>query len=148
MDIELRAARPQDAAAIAALFGAARDAALPFLAVLHSANEDRAYFAGLAAAGGTSVALQDARVVGFLVLGDARVEHLCVDPSHWRRGIGSALLRHAQLARPGGLDLWVFGRNTAAIAFYEHHGFRIAERTDGAGNAEREPDARMVWPGA
>jgi len=79
-------------------------------------------------------------------LREARVAHLYVDPEHWRQAIGGALLRRAQAVRPRGLDLWVFQRNTVAIAFHERHGFRIAELTDGSGNEEREPDARMVWP--
>ena len=94
------------------------------------------------------MALRTVASSAFIALGEARVEHLYVDPPHWREAIGTALVRHAQAARPDGLDLWVFRRNSAAIAFYERHGFHVAERTDGAGNEEREPDARMVWPGA
>ena len=41
----------------------------------------------------------------------------------------------------------LFQRSRAAIDFYEKHGFTIAEATHGADNEEREPDARMVWPG-
>jgi ribosomal protein S18 acetylase RimI-like enzyme len=148
MTIELRAAEPEDADAIAALFGAASRKAMAYLPQLHTPEEDRAFFAGVIADADTTVALQDDHVVAFIAVGEARVEHLYVDPAHQRRQIGTTLLRHAQAARPAGLDLWVFQRNTAAIAFYERHGFRVAERTDGAGNEEREPDARMVWPGA
>ncbi len=148
MAIELRPAGPQDGDAIAAVFGAARRDAMAYLPDLHTAAEDRAHFAGVVADGASTVAVDEGRVVGFVALGPAQVEHLYVEPGSWRRGIGTALLRHAQAARPGGLDLWVFQRNTGAVAFYERHGFRIAERTDGAGNEEREPDARMVWPGA
>lgn len=148
MAITLRAAGPPDGDAIAAVFGAARRTAMAYLPRLHSSDEDRAHFAGVVAAGATTVAVRDGRVVAFIALHEAWVEHLYVDPAHWRAGIGSTLLRHAQAARPDGLQLWVFGRNAAAIAFYERHGFRVAERTDGAGNEEREPDARMVWPGA
>jgi ribosomal protein S18 acetylase RimI-like enzyme len=148
MAADLHPAGPQDADAIAALFGAARRANMAYLPQLHTAEEDRAFFGGVIADGHTTVALQDGRVVGFIALGEARVEHLYVDPAHQRRQIGTALLRHAQAARPAGLDLWVFQRNTGAIAFYERHGFRIAELTDGADNEEREPDARMVWSGA
>ena len=147
MTITLRAAGPQDGDAIAAVFGAARRAAMAYLPRLHSSDEDRAHFAGVVAAGATTVALRDGRVVAFVALDAARVEHLYVDPAHWRAGIGSRLLRHAQEARPDGLELWVFQRNAPAIAFYERHGFAVAERTDGAGNEEREPDARMVWSG-
>jgi ribosomal protein S18 acetylase RimI-like enzyme len=148
MAIELRAATAQDADVIAAVFGAARDRAMPYLPTLHSGDEDRAFFGDLAAAGAVTVAVWGGRVVAFLALGEACVEHLYVDPPCWRQAIGAALLGHAQDTRPSGLDLWVFQRNTDAIAFYERHGFRVAERTDGAGNEEREPDARMVWPGA
>jgi len=147
MAIALRPAGPQDGDAIAAVFGAARRAAMAYLPALHSSDEDRAYFAGVVAAGGTTVALRGGRVVAFIALAEGWVEHLYVDPAHQRHGIGATLLRHAQAAAPEGLELWVFQRNTVAIAFYERHGFRLAERTDGAGNQEREPDARMVWPG-
>ena len=35
----------------------------------------------------------------------------------------------------------------AAQRCYERQGFVAVERTDGAGNEEREPDVRLVWPG-
>lgn len=148
MAIGLRAAGPQDGDAVARVFGTARDAASAYLPDLHGLEEDRGFFAGVVADSNTIVAVRDGRVVACIALGEATVEHLYVHPPQWRRGIGSTLLRHAQITRPTGLDLWVFHRNTNAIAFYERHGFRIAERTDGAGNEQREPDARMVWPGA
>ena len=148
MAIALRAAEPPDGDAVAAVFGAARRAAMAYLPQLHSRDEDRVHFRGVVAADATTVAVRGGRVVGFVALHEAWVEHLYVEPALWRQGIGAALLRHAQAACPDGLQLWVFQRNTAAIAFYERHGFRIAELTDGAGNEEREPDARMIWPGA
>ena len=43
------------------------------------------------------------------------------------------------------LRLWVFQRNTDAIAFYRTCGFREIERTDGSRNEEREPDVLMEW---
>lgn len=147
MAIELRAARAEDCEAICTVFHRARRAGLPFLAVLHTAAEDRAFFGDLVAERGVTVAVADGSVVGFLALGAGRVEQLYVDPAHWRRAIGSRLLRAAQAARPAGLDLWVFQRNTGAIAFYERHGFHVADTTTGEDNDEREPDALMVWRG-
>ena len=44
-----------------------------------------------------------------------------------------------------GLQLWTFQRNAVARHFYERHGFRAAELTDGARNEEVEPDVRYVW---
>ncbi|HVF79474.1 MAG TPA: GNAT family N-acetyltransferase [Solirubrobacteraceae bacterium] len=141
----LRSAQASDVGAIVDVFQSARAAALGFVPVLHTDAEDRDFFGGLITGGAATVAVEDRTVIGFIVLGAACVEHLYVAPVAWRRGIGSLLLRHAQALRPAGLDLWVFQRNRAAVAFYEAHGFQMAETTDGAGNEEREPDARMVW---
>ena len=147
MEVTLRAAQAGDRRAVAAVFGAARDAALPFLAVVHTPAQDVAYFGGLVDRGGVTVAVAGDEVTGFLAACPGRVEHLYVGPRHWRSRIGSRLLRVAQDAQPDGLQLWVFQRNAAAIAFYERHGFATVEQTEGHGNEEREPDARMVWPG-
>ena len=130
MAIALRPAAPQDADAIAAVFGAARRAAMAYLPALHSGDEDRAHFAGVVAAGGTTVALRDGRIVAFVALAGTWVEHLYVDPAHWRQGIGATLLRHAQSARPDGLQLWVFQRNAGAIDEAAHRGQRRADVLD------------------
>jgi ribosomal protein S18 acetylase RimI-like enzyme len=76
------------------------------------------------------------------------MEHLYVAPEHHRRGIGAALIERAKERRPAGFRLWVFQRNTGARDFYEHHGFRLVELTDGSGNEEKEPDALYEWSGA
>ncbi len=139
----LRPARAADAPAVTAVFQAARQASLPYLPILHSSEEDNAYFARVVAAGGVTVAELDGEVVAFLALGE-RVDHLYVHPDHYRQGLGSALLRHAQATRPQ-LELWVFQRNSEAIAFYEAHGFAIVKATEGANNQEKEPDYLMAW---
>ena len=46
---------------------------------------------------------------------------------------------------PGGFCLWVFETNTPARGFYARHGLVELERTDGAGNEEKQPDIRMAW---
>ena len=48
--------------------------------------------------------------------------------------------------RPDGLELWTFQVNVGARRFYERHGFRAVELTDGSANEEHEPDVRYVWP--
>jgi len=67
-----------------------------------------------------------------------------VAPAAQGRGLGARLLGLAQ-ARAASLELQVFQRNQPARAFYERHGFRLVGTTDGAGNEEREPDARYRW---
>ena len=117
---------------------------MPFLPVLHTDEEDRAYFESLVAGGGVTVAVADGDVAGYLALDGDHVDHLYIRPDHYRQGLGSELLRAAQAQRTQ-LDLWVFQRNTGAIAFYEAHGFTIVESTDGTANDEGEPDHRMAW---
>lgn len=85
--------------------------------------------------------------IALMALTPTWIEHLQVHPEHTGRGLGTTLLEHAMQLQPTGLQLWVFESNVRAIAFYERHGFVTVERTDGAGNEERAPDARMVWPG-
>ena len=54
--------------------------------------------------------------------------HGCyVDPAHWRKGVGSALMAAGieRLTRAGyrAAVLWVLEDNLGARAFYEHHGW-------------------------
>jgi hypothetical protein len=46
---------------------------------------------------------------------------------------------------PSGFRLWVFLQNVPARRFYERHGLRLVEETDGSRNEERTPDALYEW---
>jgi GNAT superfamily N-acetyltransferase len=91
------------------------------------------------------VAERDGSIVGFAGVSPGWLDHLYVDPDAQNAGIGTALLEHAKRLQPGGLELWVFQRNDGARRFYERHGFALLESTEGAGNMEKEPDARYEW---
>jgi GNAT superfamily N-acetyltransferase len=93
----------------------------------------------------TWVAEEAGEVVAFVSLGGDSVDQLYVAPGRTGRGIGSRLLALAMERRPGGLELWTFQVNAGARRFYERHGFRAVETTDGAGNEERQPDVRYAW---
>jgi GNAT superfamily N-acetyltransferase len=141
-------ARPEDAAAIAALFTASRRTAMPWLPELHDADEDRWFITHrVLAECEVIVAREDGEPIGFLALRGGDVDHLYVHPAAQRRGVGSALLEAAKARRPSGLELWAFQRNTPALAFYARHGFAELRRTDGRANEEREPDVRLGWRG-
>lgn len=95
---------------------------------------------------------EDGESAGAL-LGYARVhrdwlDDLYVAPEAAGQGVGSALLDLVKGLRPGGFCLWVFESNEPARDFYAHRGLVELERTDGAGNEEREPDLRLAWPGS
>ena len=143
--MEVDAATYEDADAVAATFGAARRAAMPWLPRLHSDTEDRRYFAAVIGDCDVLVVRSEHQPVAFLALRDDMVEHLYVRPGFQRAGIGSALLEVAKSRRPGGLRAWVFQRNHHALAFYARHGFAEVMSTDGSDNEEHEPDVLLAW---
>lgn len=136
-----RAATPEDAQAIAVLFRHTRQTCLPYLPVLYSANDDVEFFSShVLPEDAVWVAERAARIVGFCAFGNGWLNHLYVHPSYQGLGIGGALLRIAMQSNAA-LTLWVFQQNAQAIRFYESHGFRLVEKTDGSKNEERVPDA-------
>ena len=89
--------------------------------------------------GETWVARLDGHVVGFLTLIGDDLDQLYLRPGYYRRGIGSLLLTKAKERSAGRLHLFTFQRNERARAFYEAHGFRIVNLSDGSRNEEGEP---------
>jgi GNAT superfamily N-acetyltransferase len=143
----LREARPEDAAAIAALHLAARREAMPYLRELHSDAEVRAWMSDtLLPNAEVWVAEVAGRAVGYLALVGDSLDHLYVGPLHQGRGVGSLLLAKAKALRPEGLRLFAFQKNHRARAFYEARGFAPVRFSDGAGNEEKEPDVLYRWP--
>ena len=146
--VTVRRATTEDSDAIAAIFIAARTAALPYLPDLHTDEETHAFFAERVLPNDeVHVAERDGVVVGFAAIEGGRLEHLYVRPDRQGTGVGSRLLDEAKRSRPDGLDLWTFQRNAAARRFYEVRGLVEVESTEGERNEEREPDVRYEWPG-
>ena len=141
----LRNAESSDAIWIAQIHRLARSAAMPWLPVLHSPEEDVVFFSE-AVLPNENVRLIETedQVVGFIAFRGEWLNHLYIHPNFWGRGFGSMLLNDAKTASTQ-LQLWTFQRNNAARSFYALHQFSEAERTDGANNEERTPDVRMVW---
>ena len=129
--------------AIAVLLRRTLSAALPWLPVLHTPEEDRAFIAGHVLPTCTVWVAASDRIVGFIAFRKGWIDHLYVDVDHHGRGIGSALLDKA-LAAEAELQLWAFQRNRNALRFYQRRGFRIVELSDGERNEEKEPDARLI----
>jgi len=91
-----------------------------------------------------TVATEAHQVVGVLACsqkdGYGWIDQLMLHPAVVGRGIGSQLLEHALAAMPSTVRLYTFQPNARARAFYEGHGFRAIEFTDGTSNEERVPD--------
>ena len=151
-DLTLRPATVEDAEPLATLLLTAREAAYPAMPrPIHPDLEVRQWFRARFDAPGTEVwmAERDGAPVGLLLLEDAWVHSLYVDPALVGRGIGSALLDLAKSLRPDGLGLWVFVSNDGAQRFYARAGFGEVRRTDGSDNEERAAGRRdgLAGPG-
>jgi GNAT superfamily N-acetyltransferase len=134
-----------DMDAAARVHRSAFDHALPWLTGLHTPEEDRWFYRermfGTCTLWG---AFDGNAMTGMIAFHDDWIEQLYVLPEAQGRGVGTALLEIAKRASER-LQLWTFQRNAHARQFYETRGFVLAEQTDGAGNEEKEPDARYLW---
>jgi GNAT superfamily N-acetyltransferase/chorismate mutase len=149
-EVSLRRGAQDDLPAVAELYLEVRRAAVPHMpAGVHPDDDVRRWVTSWDL--GTHdvwLAEADGTLVGFATLTATWLESLYVAPTAQRSGVGSALLEVAKAERPDGFGLWVFESNVPAREFYARHGLVELERTDGSGNEERQPDVKMVWPGA
>jgi ribosomal protein S18 acetylase RimI-like enzyme len=142
----LRWATPADADAVTAVHLASRAAAMPWLPVVHTPAETRSWVEHVVLTQfRTWVAVEGDDVLGFVSVGDGRLEQLYLRPDRRRQGLGTLLFRQAQQELPGGFTLAVFARNAPARAFYERLGCRVVSGSDGRDNEEREPDVTYEW---
>ena len=146
----VRRGRPDDAAALSVILRTAMQGAMPSLPEIHTPEDDHRFLKDVVLPNEEVwVAETDETPVGFAALGSRGgidfLQHLYVAPQYQRRGVGTELLEQAKERRRGGFSLWVFQGNVGARRFYERHGFRLVELTEGGGNEEREPDALYEW---
>jgi GNAT superfamily N-acetyltransferase len=142
----LRRASIENADAVADVWLQSFAAALPSVRLAHTETQVRSWIRDVVIAGAETWILDLAgQVVGMMSIADDDIDQLYLDPSWRGKGLGGLLVAHAKSLRPAGLRLWTFQVNTPAIRFYERHGFRETQRTDGSNNEEREPDVRMEW---
>jgi ribosomal protein S18 acetylase RimI-like enzyme len=77
----------------------------------------------------------------------AEIGALYVDPAHWRRGVGNAVLGGAldELGRRRCREvvLWVLPENRPALAFYERFGFEIEEGVEKLEERSGRPVIRL-----
>lgn len=145
-DLVIRPGDVRDIPRVAEVQLAARDAS-PMPPGLHPHHEVVAYLTANLGPTDIWVAEGEGRIVGYARTAAGWLDDLYVDPAAQGRGVGGALLDLVKAQQPGGFCLWVFVSNVPARAFYEARGLVEVERTDGAGNEEKQPDIRMAWVG-
>ncbi len=144
--METRRALPSEAGSLAALWIRSRAASAPSIPpTVHTDEEVHRWFAEVVVPT-REVWVVDSPwgVIALMVLDDAWIDQLYVDPAWTRRGIGGALLDRAMKQRPTGLKLWTFQSNLDARRFYEAHGFHAIAMTTAA-NEEQAPDVCYEW---
>lgn len=144
MTVSLHRMGLEDMACVAVVLRQAFDERLPWLAGIHTPQEDRRFFENQVYASCEVWGAVDGEIIGFIAFREGWVDQLYVLPGHQKRGIGVALLDVAKAAWPV-LQLWTFQRNMAARRFYEKQGFTAIQQTDGRDNDEREPDILYRW---
>lgn len=148
----------------AAYRGIVPDAVLDGLSVATQAARWQKMLAGMAKGETRAfVVEEDGAIRGFVVTGPVRGEMeagtgevwaMYLDPASWRRGLGRALLAHAErdLASRGfeRLVLWVLAENTGGRAFYASAGFAATGETRvnpiGGAPLEEVRYARRIGP--
>jgi len=135
----------EDMDAAARVLRTAFDQALPWLAGLHTPEEDR-WFLRQRAFPTCEVwgAFEGTVMIGMIAFRKDWIDQLYVLPEAQGRGVGTELLQVAQRAFDR-LQLWTFQRNDRARRFYQARGFALVRETDGARNEEKEPDALYLW---
>ena len=116
----------------------------PWLAAIHTPDEDRDYFRDHVFADYEVWGAIDVEMIGFVAFCNGWVDQLYVLPDRQRQGAGHALLEVAKAASFS-LSLWTLQRNVSARRFYEMHGFVMLKETDGLSNDEHEPDVLYRW---
>ncbi|MBB4259853.1 MULTISPECIES: GNAT family N-acetyltransferase [unclassified Bradyrhizobium] len=134
-----------DMGAAAQVHRIAFDQAMPWLAGLHTPDEDRWFYRDRVFPTCRVWGCFDGDVLsGIIAFREGWIEQLYVLPPAQGRSAGSELLDVAKGAYDR-LELWTFQRNAPARRFYEARGFELVDESDGSRNEEREPDARYLW---
>lgn len=145
MTPHVRPATSEDAPAVAEVLIESRRVFLPYAPMVHPPAEVRSWVAHqLVPSGRVHVVLQDGRVVAFLASSEhdaaSWIDHLYVLPGYEGRGLGRQLLDVAHNGLRPPIRLYTFQANVGARRFYERHGYRAIQFSNGEANEERCPD--------
>lgn len=141
----LRRATLADMATVARIHRRAFYVAMPRMPVLHTPEQDLAYYSGVVFPSiEVWLAEQSGVTAGFIAFRPGWVDQLYIHPDHQDRGLGGRLLALSQESMDS-LRLWTFQCNLTARGFYERRGFRLERETDGSDNEERQPDVLYLW---
>jgi putative acetyltransferase len=144
----LRVARCADLSALADLWVASWQAAMPGIDFAARRNWFFDYVREIERQGGATIcAFRGEHLLGFILLDQGRgvLEQIAVSPELFGSGIGALLLDEAKRLCPSGFSLEVNADNPRALRFYEKAGF--ARQEPGVNPASGLKTWLMRWPG-
>lgn len=147
----LRPATPKDAGPIAEVYLASRQAFLPYAPLAHSSAEVRHWVSETLMVTRTVwVDEEEGRITAFAAwtqhVDAGWIDQIYVAPGRTGKGVGVRLLERALADLRHPVRLYTFQANEGARRFYERHGFRAVQFSDGSGNEERCPDILYEHP--
>jgi GNAT superfamily N-acetyltransferase len=145
MKLNIRAANTHDADRVSEILISARKTFLSYAPSPHTDDEVCDWVSNsLIPGAGVLVCELEREVVAMLALSHNKninwIDQMYIHPQHVNKGIGTALITHVLGSTYKPILLYTFQRNTGARRFYERHGFRAIQFSDGKNNEEQCPD--------
>jgi putative acetyltransferase len=129
MEIKIRASRPEDGARVMTIWRTAVDVTHDFLSAADRVEIEKMVLEFLPQASMFLAVTDTDDVVGFMLLSDAHMEALFVDPQYHGKGIGQFLVQYGLALYPT-MTTDVNEQNSQAFAFYERMRFVRTGRSD------------------
>ena len=145
----MRIATQSDANVIANLYLASRKEYISFAPLVHSEAAIQQWMHDiLIPSTQVWIVEQNNVIIGMMAIAEKQqinwIEQLYVLPKEIGHGAGSLLIAKAKSFNLP-IRLRTFQENLNARRFYERHGFKIIEFSDGSGNEEHCPDMLYEW---
>ena len=148
--IVFREAIQSDADAIGDVYLSSRTRFLPYAPIAHTDAQVRRWIANhLMSTTDVSVAVLEGKVVGMMALKRDEtagwIDQLYLHPSAVGQGIGTQFVKQAKSNLGPPIRLYTFQANEGSRRFYERHGFKAIDFSDGSRNEEKCPDVLYEW---
>lgn len=148
--LSFRSATQADAEAIAQVYLRSRKEFVSFAPIVHSDEAVSQWIHDfLIPNSQLTVVEQNNTIIGMMALSSAEgigwIDQLYLHPDCVGQGIGAKLIKRAKTELGSPIRLYTFQENQGAIRFYERHGFKAIQYSDGSGNEENCPDVLYEW---
>ncbi len=145
-----RSATQSDTEVVVKVYLISRKEFVPFAPIAHSEKAVYEWMHNiLIPESQVTVVERDSKIIGMMALstteGTGWIDQLYLHPDAVGQGIGTKLIERAKAELGSPIWLYTFQENLRAIRFYERHGFKAIQYSDGSENEENCPDILYEW---